>query len=213
MTRADNKRYWAKLVGQANHILSGSSDAEIRVQIFDVLEEFFDLSSCWHDTIDFSVVPNTLDYPISVATGRILRLFQVWDVNGTPQNAVMPHIGIIHFIYPYTNVQPMTADVIKNVTDPLEIHPPHIPDWVLPLHGRVILNGILGYMMLQPGQSYSQPQAAMIHLSKFRDGCAKARTAAMKANTLGAQAWRYPQGFRTFTQKGSITSSNPPGRM
>lgn len=202
-----------KLVGQANHILGGASDAEIRVQIFDVLEEFFDLTNCWHESIDFFVIPNTLDYPIYPSNGRILRLNEVWDQNGLPQKAVMPEIGTVHFLNPYTTVQAMTAEVIKTVTDPLKLHPPYIPDWVLPAHSRVVLNGVLGYMMAQPGQSYSQPQMANYHLQKFRDGCAKARTAAMRANKIGAQAWRYPQSYRTFSQKGQLSTFNPPGKL
>ena len=200
--------YWDRLMGQAGTILTGASDAELRVQLFDVLEEFFDGSNCWQENIGFTVIPDTLEYPLLPLSGRILRLYGVLDQNNVPQQAVMPTIGTVRFLYPYTNIQPMTATVVKTVTDPLTCHPPHIPDWVLPAHGRAVLNGILGNMMLQPGFSYSNPPLAQFHLQRFRDGIAHARVAAMRASTVGAQSWAYPQQFRVRGQRGGISTFN-----
>ena len=200
--------YWAKLMGQAQVALTGASDAQLRVQLFDALEEFFDGSNCWQETIGFTVIPDTLVYPLYPLSGRILRLDGVVDQNNVPQQAVMPVIGTVRFLYPYTNVQPMTAVVIKNVTDPLCCPPPHIPEWVLPLHGQGILRGILGGMMLQPGQSYSNTALANFHLQRFRDAIAKARVAAMRMNTVGAQSWAYPQQFRVGGQRGGVSTAN-----
>ena len=70
----------------------------------------------------------------------------------------MPDIGTVRFLYPYTKRQPMMAIVVKTVTDPLSCFPPHIPEWLLPMHGLEILHGLIGNMMLQPGQSYSNPR-------------------------------------------------------
>jgi hypothetical protein len=208
MSKQQLEGYWAKLLGQASVILSGSSAAETQVQLFDTLEEFFDGSNCWQEAINFTVIPDTTDYPLRPLTGRILRLYGVLDQNNVPQPAVMPHIGTVRFLYPYTNVQPMTATVVKTVTDPLSCVPPHIPEWMLPVHGRGILSGVLGGMMLQPGQSYSNPTLAQYHLTKFRDAIAHARVAAMRMNTVGAQAWAYPQQFRVHGQKGGVSTYN-----
>lgn len=200
--------YWTKLMGQAQVALTGASDAQLRVQLFDALEEFFDGSNCWQEAIGFTVVPATLEYPLYPITGRILRLNGVVDQNNVAQQAVMPTIGTVRFLYPYTNVQPMTAVVIKNVTDPLCCSPPHIPEWVLPAHGQGILRGILGGMMLQPGRSYSNQTLANFHLQRFRDAIAKARVAAVKMNTVGAQNWAYPQQFRVGGQRGGVSTAN-----
>lgn len=201
-------RYWVKILGQAHTILSGASEAELRVQLFDVLEEFFDNSNCWTEAINFTVIPNTLEYPIKPLTGRILRLMGVIDQNNVPQQAVMPTIGTVQFLYPYSQTQPMTAVVVKTVTDPLGCFPPGIPDWLLPTHGRAILYGILGNMMIQPGQSYSNPPVGNFHLRKFRDLTMHARVAAMKMNTVGAQAWAYPQQFKVSSQRGGVSTFN-----
>jgi hypothetical protein len=136
--------YLAKILGESNTILSGASDAQLRVQLFDTLEEFFDGSNSWQGLISVTVIADALDYPLVTNTGRIMRLVGVYDQNRVPQAATMPEIGTLHFLYPYTNTQPMTAIVAKNVTDPLKCYPPFIPDWVLPNHGRGILAGILG---------------------------------------------------------------------
>jgi hypothetical protein len=200
--------YWQKLIGQANVALSGASRAALQVQLFDVLQEFFDRSNCWQEAINFTVIPNTLEYPLRPLTGRILRLYGVVDQNNVAQQAVMPVIGTVQFLYPYTNTQPMTAVVVKNVADPFECYPPHIPEWVLPAHGIGILDGILGNMMLQPGFGYSNMGLAQFHLAKFAAAIAKARTAMTRANTVGSQNWAFPQAFRTHGQRGGVSTAN-----
>ena len=203
------KRYWRKVFGQAKVALQGASDIELKVQLFDVLEDFFDNSNCWREVIPLAVIPNTLDYPIyPTEGGRILRLYGVLDQNNVQQQAVMSKIGTVTFLYPYNNTQPMSAIVVKTVTDPLCCFPPGIPDWLLPAFGRGITHGLIGFMMLQPGQSYSNIQMANFHIQKFRDSWAHARTAMMKMATVGAQTWMFPQQFRTFSQKGGVSTFN-----
>lgn len=202
------REYWTKLMGQAQVMLTGASDAELRVMLFDVLDEFFDGSNCWQENIGVTVLPDTLEYPLIPLTGAIRRLYGVLDQNNVPQPAVMPIIGVLRFMYPYNNPQEMTATVVKSVTDPLLCNPPHVPEWVLPAHGRGILSGILGNMMLQPGTGYSNQAMANYHLVKFRDAIAHARVAMMRANTVGAQAWAYPQQFRVMGQRGGVSSFN-----
>jgi hypothetical protein len=204
----DADAYWAKLLGQAQMNLLGASDVELKVQLYDVLEEFFDGSNCWQESLSFMVIPNTLDYPLSVLTGQIRRLYGVLDQNNVAQPAVMPVIGTVRFLYPYTITQPMTAVVIKTLAHPLECYPPYIPDWILPTHGLGILHGVIGNMMEQVGQSYSNPQLALFHGQKFRDAIAHARVAMMKMNTVGAQAWAFPQQFKVFGQKGGVSTFN-----
>jgi hypothetical protein len=188
--------------------LPGASDAELKVQLFEVLQEFFDNSNCWPESIKFMVIPQTLDYPLKPLSGRILRLLGVIDQNNVQQPALMPTLGTVRFQYPYTQTQPMTAVVIKTVTDPFTCFPPGIPEWILPVHGLGLLHGMLGNMMMQPGQSYSNPQMATFHLQKFRDATMHARVASVKMNTVGAQTWLFPQTFRTVGQKGGVSTFN-----
>jgi hypothetical protein len=201
-------RYWAKLIGQATVTLPGASDALLQVQLFDTLEEFFDGSNCWTENIPFTVVPDMMEYKLYPQSGRIIRLDCVLDQNGVPQSALMPDIATVRFQYPYTNVQPMLAIVVKGVTDPLSCFPPHIPEWVLPIHGLKILHGLIGNMMMQPGQSYSNPGLAQFHLAKFNDGISGAYVSSSKQNTVGAQPWAFPQSFRVSGQRGGVSTFN-----
>jgi hypothetical protein len=204
----ENDRYWAKIIGQALVTLPGASDALVRVQLFDTLEEFFDGSNCWMESIRFTVVPDMLEYQLYPVSGRILRLDGVVDQHNVPQNALMPIPGIVQFQFPYNNPLPVTANVVKTVTDPLACFPPHIPEWMLPMHGLKILHGLIGNMMLQPGQSYSNPALANFHLAKFSDGISGAYVSSSKANTVGAQPWAFPQQFRVTGQKGGVSTFN-----
>jgi hypothetical protein len=201
--------YWAQLIGQAQVSLSGASKVGLRVQLFDVLQRFFDESNCWQEGIKLTVIPDTTDYPITpLYGGRILRMLGVVDQLATPQPAIMPEIGTVRFQYPYTDVQDMVAVVIKTVTDPLACFPPGIPEWLLPTHYLTLLSGLLGNMMLQPGNSYSNPQLANYHTQKFRDGIAHARTARIRANAVGSTSWAFPQTFRVSSQRGGVSTFN-----
>jgi hypothetical protein len=201
--------YWAKLIGQAQVRLMGSSKAQLKVQLFDVLDNFFNVSCCWTEAIRFIVIPETLDYPLQpVEGGRIVRLDSVINQFNVPEQAFMPDIGTVKFRFPFNQPQPMVANVIKTVTDPLACYPPNIPEWVLPTYSLTILHGLLGSMMLVPAQSYSNPQQAQFHLQKYHDGVGGACVAATKANTVGVQNWTFPQSFRTSSQRGGISTYN-----
>lgn len=209
MSSTEADRYWARLLGQAAVSLTGASDALLKVQLYDTLEEFFDGSNCWVESIGLTVVPETLDYKLyPVEGGRIIRLDSVVDQNGVAQAAVMPDIGTVRFLYACSNPQPVTVVVVKTVTDPLLCFPPNIPDWLLPAHGLGILHGIIGGMMLQQGQSYSNPTLANFHLRKFGDIVAKAYVATSKMNTVGLQPWAFPQQFRVSGQRGGVSTFN-----
>lgn len=201
--------YWTQLLGQAQSILVGSSDALLHSTLFNVLLEFFNLSNCWHEAIKFTVIPNTLDYFLMPTSGRFLRLGAVIDQNNVGQPAVMPiPDGHIQFLYPYTTTQPMTAIFIKTVTDPVNCFPPHVPEWILPIHGFAILQGLLGSLMVQPDQSWTDKQNGIFRLQKFRDLTMAARVATMRSNTVGTQNWVFPQSYKTFNQRGGVSTFN-----
>jgi len=83
---------------------------------------------------------------------------------------------------------------------------PVIPDWILPLYGVGILDGLLGKMMSQIAKSYSNPKQGVYHLARFNGAMAQARASALRRYTFGTQAWSFPQGFRTTGQRGGMGS-------
>lgn len=200
--------YLQMLMGQARTMLIGASEAELKVRFFEVLQEFFDNSNCWQEAINFQVIPNLLDYRMEPVSGRIMRLSNVLDQNNVAQAAVMMVPPTVHFMYPYSNTQPMTAIVVKNVTNPLEEFPPDFPEFFLQQYNYALLDGIVGKMMLQPGQSYSNQQSGLYHTQRYRDQVNHARAATMRANTIGSQNWAYPQTYRTYSQRGGVSTFN-----
>ena len=100
MATNEADRYWAKIVGQAAVAVAGASDALLRVQLYDTLEEFFDGSNCWTRTSISPSFPRPRTTSSTPHGGRILRLDSVLDQNNVPQQAVMPEIGTVHFLLP-----------------------------------------------------------------------------------------------------------------
>lgn len=196
------------LLGQANSILTGTSDAQLKVVFFQVLQEFFDESDCWLESIGITVIPNLVDYQIDPISGRILRLLEVLDQNNVAQSATMPVPGWVRFTYPYTNPQPMVAVVAKNVTGVLECFPPDFPEWFLSQYGLGVLAGVLGNFMIMPGNLWTDMNVGKYHLARFRNAIMHARVATRYQNKIGAQSWAYPQTFRTTTQRGGVSTFN-----
>ena len=79
---------------------------------------------------------------------------------------------------------------------------------MLPVHGLKILHGLIGNMMMQPGQSYSNPGLAQFSSGQFNDGISGAYVASSKHNTIGAQPWAFPQQFRVSGQRGGVSTFN-----
>lgn len=207
---AANKADMDFLLNQATIKVPGASSAGLKLELFDVFREFFTDTNAWMEDIPVSIVPATITYALTPSEGAIVRLAGVVDVNMIPQPAIMPTIGTLLFREPYAQAQTFTATVVKTCalpigkTDMLTV----VPDWLLPIWSVGILDGLMGKMMAQMGKSYSNQKQSNYHLARFRDAIQRARTAALRRNTIGSQAWSYPQGFRTRGQKGGISVGN-----
>ena len=124
----------------------------------------------------------------------------------------MKDFGTLYIPIPPSEPQAFKVILIKNVdstqTDKRMI--PVAPDWCLSVYGRHILDGILGKMMGTANKSYTNDALSVYHLKRFQEGISRARVAALKANTYGAQAWSYPRNFLTRNQRGymSVGSGN-----
>ena len=221
---AINNEDMNRLMNQARIKLIGASDAGIKNELFEVLTEFFDISSCWIENIDIDALAYQTEYDLTVSEGQIIRLGSVMGSsvyatsalleaaealhNGQPlgfhpQPALMPDFNTLHLINPPNTPQAMRVTVIKNVVLPTTRDAvPLAPDWVLPVYSRYILAGVLGNMMNHPQKSYSNDTLGTYNLKRFQEGIARARVAALRANTYGAQSWAFPTAFRTRSQKG-----------
>lgn len=203
-----------RLMNQARVKLPGSSDAGIKGELFEVFHEFFNDSSSWTENVPVSILVGTTTYSVAPGEGgTIIRLAGVVDATGLPQPAILnDRFNGITFSHAYNNVQTFTATLVKNVVLPTQKDCiPEVPEWVLPVFGPTILHGLLGKMMGQLSKSYSNDPLSVYHTKKFRDGIAMARTASLRRNTFGTQAWTFPQGFRTRNQRGGVSVGSQTG--
>lgn len=189
-----------RLMDQLRIRLPGALDGTIQLELFAVMNEFFQSSNAWREEIEFDVEPGELVYdvtPSNIAT--INRLILVQDADGKAVVAKMSVPGTIELLNPPNKAETWTATVALTVTDPTDREGfPVFPDWFLNKYGNDILDGVLGRMMGQIAKTYSQPQMAMYHMRRFMGAISQAKSEAEHGNVYRGQNWKFPQ---TFTRR------------
>lgn len=189
--------------------LVGASDNGIKAELYGVIHEFLDGSSSWTEQITFVTQDSVREYTLTPTEGQIIRLAGVADANDLPVPAIMATPGIVTLRNAPTAGNTFTATVAKTVVLPTTRDAvPLAPDWLLPMYAPYIEDGVCSRMMKQSNKSYSDVRMSAYYESRFRDGMNKARVASMRRNTIGAQAWRFPQSYRTNTQRGGVSTGN-----
>ncbi len=206
---AINKQDWDQLLIQATVRLVGVSQKGLKAEMYDVLSEFFNDSSCWTQVVEVNAVTTSREYPLQVNEGQIIRMVVTTAADGHVVPSIMPDVGtLILGNFPGSD-ETLYTEVVTNVSLPTQKDQmPIAPDWVLPIWHVGILDGLLGKMLSQPAKSFSNLQSGAYHLKRFRDAIARARVSKLRANTNGTQAWRYPQSFRTSGQRGGVPSTS-----
>jgi hypothetical protein len=212
-----NKVDFEHLMKQATVRLTGVAQDALKAEFYDVLSEFFNDSSCWTQDVTVAATPDAYTYPLYVNEGQIIRLVGVvnWGTEvpapGTiPQNAqvvaaLMPDIGTLVLNHPPISNNYLQVNVVTNVALPTDKHMvPLMPEWVLQVWHVGLLDGLLGKMMTQPGKNYTNLVQGQYHLKRFRDAIARARVSKLRANSVGSQAWRFPQQYRSVSQQGGV---------
>ncbi len=199
------KQDYDQILNQARVRLMGASDAGIKAELFDTLSEFFNDSRCWMESIRISVVTDITAYDITPDEGQVLGLVGVFNSENAPVPALMPNIGtVILSNLPNVAEAPLYYYAIVSKTVQLPTGKDQLPigpDWALPKFHITILDGLLGKMMMHADRSYTDEKRSAYYLKRFRTGIAIARVQALRQNTVGAQAWRFPQSFATRTQR------------
>lgn len=210
-----DKKDFERLMNLARTKLPGASDAGMKMELFDVINEFLADSNSWTENLDVPVVASTQDYDLEPQNGGlILRLVAVFDKNrvGLPSvlSELHPPGAKLHLVWPQNTSFTAKAVVIKNIILPTtRDEVPNAPTWLLPVYERVIIDGLLGKMMGQQTKSYTNGTLSAFHLQKFRSGIVTARVAAERANIYGGQSWRFPSTFRTQSQRGGVSTPFP----
>jgi hypothetical protein len=191
-----------QLLNRAKSKLVGVSQNELLAELYDVFTEFFNDSSIWWEVIKVDATPDSSTYTLTPSEGQIIRLTAVSTKDGFPWPAVMPVIPDLQLRNPPNEDTTLYAGVTVNVTLPNDkSNVPIAPSWVLPRWHTGILDGLLGKLMSIPNKSWTDKPLSGYHLKRFRDAIGRARVSALRSNTVGTQAWRFPQGAQTTTQQ------------
>lgn len=201
MANADMNR----LMDNARIRLPGALDGTIQLELFSVLNDFFQSSNIWTEEIPFDVVPTTdnplvsadnFTYEVTPTMGSVVRLLSVRDSKGNPVYAAMPELGFVVLKQSPSANDTYVANVSLTVTDPVSRDGyPEFPAWVLNKYNNDILDGVLGRMMSQIAKPYTQPNLAAVHLKAFKDAVSQAKVEAAHQNVYRGQNWRFPQSF------------------
>lgn len=212
------QHYWDQLMNQATVKMTGASAKGLAAEFYDVLTEFFNDSSIWTQDVTVPYTINTIRYPLFVPEGQMIRLSGVLDWGPTqprrdiiPPNgasfvpALMADIGFLDIKNPPNTNGFFQVTLVCNTALPTDKQMmPEAPHWVLPIWHVGLLDGLLGKMMTQPNKSYSNLTQGAYHLKRFRDAIQRARVSKLRANTIGASAWRFPQQFRSTSQQSGV---------
>ena len=209
-----DKRDVERMLNLARTELPGASDSGLKMQLFDVINEFLADSNSWKEWISVPIVIGVQNYDLEPSEGLILRLVVVFDNNKVSLNSFLstlhPPGARLHLAWPQNTNFTAHALVLKNVVLPTTRDDiPVAPEWLLPIYERVILDGLLGKMMAQPTKSYTNGTMSAYHMQKFRSGIVTARVATERSNLYGGQAWRFPRSYRTQSQRGGVSTPFP----
>lgn len=212
---AASKEDMNRLLNMARSQLPGASEDALKAVAWEVFYEFYDNSSSWLEDIQFNVTPANnnqtpvLDYAVVAEEGRVIRLGGVVDSNGSPQPALMPVAGVVHLLNAPNQAQgPLiyTATVVKNVKLPDDKEGlPVVSAETLQLYPLALVDGLIGKMKIQTNRPYTDVKDGMLKLAAFQMGWTMAKTDTLRRKTIGTQAWNFPQGFQTNSQRGGIS--------
>ena len=187
----------SRLMDNARVRLAGATDGAIKLELFAILNDFFQSTNIWREDIPLAVTPDSQEYeviPFSVST--INRLMWVYDDKGFAVSAIMPVPGTLNLAYQPDVAKTLSVTVALTVTDPVTREEyPEFPDWILNKYNTCILDGLLARMMSQTAKPYSNAQMALFHGKSYTQGCSFAKVETERNNVYRNQSWRFPQTF------------------
>ncbi len=189
-----------RLMQNARIHLPGATDSALQLELFNVLNEFFQDSNVWQEDIDFAVtaddtIPTTY-YIEQESVASIVRLLYIVNSDGQDVQGTMQIPGEIILATQPGQADTYTATVALSVNDPVARDGfPEFPAWALNKYGMGILDGLLGRMMAQPAKPFTNLQLGTYHMRRFRSIVAQASSDSVRRNLANAQAWRFPQSF------------------
>lgn len=188
-----------RLMSNARVHLPGAIDENLKLELFNVLNQFFGDSNIWQEEIPFRVSSTGTEYPIEQeSVSSIVRLLAVTNSDDTPVSATMAVPGELVLTSASGRSDTYTAVVSLTVKDPIQRDGyPEFPVWTLTKYGDGVLEGLLARMMAQPAKPYTNAQMSIFHMRKFNGAVSQAKFEALHKNVNNGQTWRFPRSFAT----------------
>ncbi len=209
-----------RLFNNARTRLNGALDDVLQYELFNVMDDFLKGSNAWLEDIDVPIPgmdPVGTIYDVVPDTPSVInQLMWVYEVpesdtilRGPPMPATMSTPGELVLGRQPSNDTTVRVTVALTVQDPVTRDGyVQFPAWILAKYRAVILDGLLGKMMSQPGKPYTNTQMSIFHLRKFNAKTASARVEVQRNNKYRAQAWVFP-GFARGSQRGGTGWGGP----
>jgi hypothetical protein len=177
--------------------LPGATDNALKLELYNVLDDFCREAFVWRETIDVPLTVGVTEYPITPVGTEIVRVYSI-DHTSLDVSNVTFEFGTISF-----GTAPSAADVAAGSAFVVAALTPAItqgadPENLLPADmwsqwHRAIQAGVLSGMMAQSAKPYSNPQLAVFDHREYVSQKAYAKRHVDTGGQPGAQLWRFPQ--------------------
>lgn len=210
-----------RLINNAMVHLPGATLANMQLELFNVMTDFFQGSNVWNEDIVINVPgqdpAGTVYLLAPQQPAQIDKLLWVFtnppptgSLRGSAVAAAMQIPGELTLGSQPSSDQSFVVTVALTVQDPADRDGyVMFPAWVLQKYGVDIQDGLIGRMQAQPNKPYTNLQMSVFHQRKFTSAVSQARIDWTRNNTYRQQAWRFPSSVRG-SQRGRSSQWAPP---
>lgn len=189
--------------------LPGADMALLDMEAKWVLHEFTRDSRVWRRVFPIVLLPDLIDYPLSLEVGESAVVLLAAHINGTPVRHGLPLPGTGHgypmcvgmpndrMVRVFPIPSPEQTGVIMQVSVALTLIPTvpgpvTMPDELRPYHSYLV-DGMLARMFSMPDKAWSNRTAAEPHMRRFMAGINMVRREMDAGRTYGSITMRGPR--------------------
>lgn len=196
----------SRILDNARVQLPGAIDDALKLELFNVLNDFFHQSNAWRNVVTVNATAGVGTYTLTPTDtdSIILKLVSLVDHTiGSGVQATMGTPGTLVLAVVPSSAATYDAEISLTVKDADGDGIPICPSWFFDTYGEGFISGLLGRMMAQPAKAYTNERLSILHMRKFRNVIGVARADANRKNLYRAQAWLYPRAWAVRRRGGS----------
>jgi hypothetical protein len=210
---------WTNLFERVKSEIPAAPDVLIRHEINATAIDFTSDTNTFIEEVPLNIQPNTTQYVVLMANGgspnRLMIVYDPTAVKGSvptwAEGGISMRVpGIIRLTNVPTNPKTWTAVIAKSCSTPQLTNdvPPkptgylQIDPWIVTKYYDVMYCGTMWLLQRMPAKPFRDLKAAGENYAQYVSGKSFAKVNDQWGNVYNAQAWMYPQGFRTIARKG-----------